>query len=888
MSNEPQTREADLILNPFQYAYILDTTKGSINALVGPVKQSLSQTDRPVRFNDKERSFENVQLGSAIQQFPTAAEGSYMVLENPVSEGKDHPSAGASNQNPELDFGRKVNIPGPLMFPLWPSQVAEVIEGHSLRSNQYLVVRIYDEEAAKANWGKAVVKRATPKTDGEDGEDGEGGEDAPEPTASVLPETHVVPDLTVGQLLVIKGTEVSFYIPPTGVEVLPGEGKFVRNAVTLERLQYCVLLDESGTKRYVRGPAVVFPEATEAFLTESGDKIYASDTKAGKSSAKGARKFRAIELNENSGLYVKVIAPYTDEGGTEHSEGTELFITGKDQPIYFPREEHSIIKYGDEQIHFAVAIPDGEARYVLNRLTGKITLVKGPLMFLADPRTEVIIRRMLSENLVRLLYPGNEEAVEHNRELEELTSGEVGEDFVYERTARRRDRSKRLVSAARGVNYAASQTSGLMPQSFSEEAGEGQVQDDFERRQSYTPPRTITLETKYDGAVAVNVWTGYAILTVNKRGGRQVHIGPCNVLLDYDETVEVLELSTGMPKATDNLKRTAYLRVLNNTVSDRVEAETQDLVEVNVAVSYRVDFEGEEHEKWFGVENYVKFLTEHLRSMIRGAVKKVGVEQFNDHATEIVRDTILGQAGEGGKRAGRAFSENAMRVYDVEVLNVEIGDDRISSMLVQTQHASVKSALTIRQRERDLEITKRSELIVQQEEEARQATAIRINELTTESIASKLAKDLAEIDSRHKAIAEGLDRKKSEQEVEGQIQEAELERQKKREDQRQAFEEAAQALRLAHGKAETDNLVARAEAIGPNFLSALNSLGDKDFAARVAKEMAPLAVLRGGSVADALTDLVSNLPAAAETIQGLFKSNGSRIPADAPAAGSDD
>jgi len=37
------------------------------------------------------------------------------------------------------------------------------------------------------------------------------------------------------------------------------------------------------------------------------------------------------------------------------------------------------------------------------------------------------------------------------------------------------------------------------------------VGDAFTRKQSYTPSRTITLDTKYEGAVAVNVWTGYAV-----------------------------------------------------------------------------------------------------------------------------------------------------------------------------------------------------------------------------------------------------------------------------------------------------------------------------------------------------------------------------------------
>ena len=45
---------------------------------------------------------------------------------------------------------------------------------------------------------------------------------------------------------VIKGTEVSFYIPPTGIEVIPlDRNSYVREAVTLERLEYCILKKEN-------------------------------------------------------------------------------------------------------------------------------------------------------------------------------------------------------------------------------------------------------------------------------------------------------------------------------------------------------------------------------------------------------------------------------------------------------------------------------------------------------------------------------------------------------------------------------------------------------------------------------------------------------------------
>jgi major vault protein len=51
-----------------------------------------------------------------------------------------------------------------------------------------------------------------------------------------------------------------------------------------------------------------------------------------------------------------VIADYDD-----HKAGDELFITGKEQAIYFQREEHSIIRYGDQTKHYAVAVPLAKA-----------------------------------------------------------------------------------------------------------------------------------------------------------------------------------------------------------------------------------------------------------------------------------------------------------------------------------------------------------------------------------------------------------------------------------------------------------------------------------------------------------------------------------------------
>jgi len=125
----------------------------------------------------------------------------------------------------------------------------------------------------------------------------------------------------------------------------------------------------------------------------------------------------------SAGCTLKSFAPY-EENGKSYKVGDELFITGKDQMIYFPRPEHAIVRYGDREINYAVAIPAGEARYVLNRMTGEIALQRGACMFLPDPRKEVIVRRVLEPRLVELWFPGNQEALEYNRRLMELSRQE--------------------------------------------------------------------------------------------------------------------------------------------------------------------------------------------------------------------------------------------------------------------------------------------------------------------------------------------------------------------------------------------------------------------------------------------------------------------------------
>ena len=153
----PQGRDTELVLTPLTHAFVLDNTKGQVTTNHGPYKTSLSNTDQLVTFDGKK--FIPSNLKDAILNDVIVPKGSYVVLENPATSGKQ-PDAGTSStlQTNSLKMGQSENLPGPLSFALWPGQIATVIKGHHLRSNQYVLVRVTDDDAAKANWDKSVVK----------------------------------------------------------------------------------------------------------------------------------------------------------------------------------------------------------------------------------------------------------------------------------------------------------------------------------------------------------------------------------------------------------------------------------------------------------------------------------------------------------------------------------------------------------------------------------------------------------------------------------------------------------------------------------------------------------------------------------------------------------
>ena len=797
------TRQSrDVILSTNEFCFLQSKTNGSIKSHVGPTTVTISQQEVLVVFDPASKKFREVtDLEKAKQLFTSAPEGWYVILKNPMPDNQ-HPKAAQANETPgDPLIGTKINIPGPTSFALYPGQMAKTVRGHKLRSNQYLLARVYDADAAKAGMENATVV------------DAEGKE--------VDQKSN---EYFVGQLLVIKGTEVSFYIPPTGIEVIAQEnGDYVRDAVTLERLEYAILKDEDGEKRYVHGPAVVFPKPTETFV-EANPK-------------KHTVKFRAFELSPISGIYVKVIADYKDEQGKEHKAGEELFITGKDQMIYYPRPEHAIIDYNGKYMHHAIAIPKGEGRYIMDRLKGTIKTVKGPQMYLADPRTEVVVLRKLSDKECKLFYPDNEEVLNFNR-------------GISEREVEKWAKAGKMEQEALNTFYSTADVT--------KNLAAFEMNANISRGTSYTKPRSITLDTKYDGVVGINIWTGYAVNVVSKDGSREVVVGPQTRLLDYDETLEALHLSTGKPKTTDNILSTGYLRVENNKISDVIKVQTSDFVDVEIKVSYCVDFLEEYKDKWFSVDNYVKFLCDRQRSLLKREVKKYTIQEFYNNSTDICRNIMLNISDEtkdNGLPFGRFFEDNGMLVKDVEILSVHI-EASVARMLEEHQNEIIAKTLELSDAEAKINVVTKLAEVRKKELDLQNQNDMYELELANERKNKRIQYEEQQNALKRATIAAEKQAQKDLQPILDEIAKAQIAREKE-ENSIQIEKEKAE---LQLDKARKASYAAMVEkimgSISEDLVAALNAKANSEMLETVTGAMSPYAVAEDTSVADVTNKLL--------------------------------
>jgi hypothetical protein len=654
--SERDARERDILVAANEYAYVQDLTKGDIVLYVGPTKISLSNTERIVELRgDRFVPVRADDVSFGVNAFVTATSSQYIVLENPSVDASARPLRGSNGSAPLL-VGRKIVVPGPATFPLWPGQGAKVIDGHPLREDEYLVVRYYDQI-----------------------------EGDPHP---------------IGAEIVVRGSDVSFYIPRTGLEVVP------------------LPSDERG---------------------RSGPPVYVR---------------RAWRFPQPGGLHVRVTKSLVAQEGDAlpvgvYAAGADVFLADRDG-YFFPSENIEVLA-----VVPPIPIAEKEGIYVRDAASGRIRTVAGPCNYLPDPTREQVVPR--------------------------------------------------LIDAEREALYC--------------------VED-----------------RDLQNAVTVYVPPSFAVLVTGKTR-REVVVGPQTRILDFDEELEILRLSTGRPKSDVETLPTCFLQVEGNKVSDVVRVRTSDHVELDLSLSYRVSFGAREElseedtngrERWFNVKDYVGLLCDHLGSILRAAARASSIEQFAAGATDVLRSAILGEKGEGPRR-GRLFEENGMWVYDVEILDVRILDAEVKKLLEGAQRAAIVADVARRDEERRLAGERLRAEVDGQIHTAQTAALVTASEL--EAARAVLARsrvvaalDLSRLEHESRATAAERDA-----DIQRRAQEASV----------AAFERQMAAL-------------------APELIATLQSLGHRQFAAELSKNVGPLAILGGTDVMQVVEKLLGSLPIGAK------------------------
>lgn len=194
-----------------QFLWVQDDDKGEVTLHVGPTMVSPTAADRVV-VDDGEGGLREDVTGKP-QKIVELGDNQYAMLFNPLVETENAPNGKfrpGRNESRTLRNGTRSMIPGPCSFYLRPGQRAEVRDAHELASNQYLVVKVYGEVDKSAPYYDVTARSAgITRATAENLDEG-----------ASLEKIGPV-ELRRGQLIVIRGLDTQFYIPPTGVDIVP-------------------------------------------------------------------------------------------------------------------------------------------------------------------------------------------------------------------------------------------------------------------------------------------------------------------------------------------------------------------------------------------------------------------------------------------------------------------------------------------------------------------------------------------------------------------------------------------------------------------------------------------------------------------------------------------
>ena len=270
--------------------------------------------------------------------------------------------------------------------------------------------------------------------------------------------------------------------------------------------------------------------------------------------------------------------------------------------------------------------------------------------------------------------------------------------------------------------------------------------------------------------------------------------------------------------------------------------------------------------KWFKVENYIKYLCDRERSLLKREVKKYTIQEFYANSTDIVRKVALNitsdknnstssKSSKKVEREGRFFKENGMLVHDVEVLSVMV-EREVANILGAHQEEMIRKNLELTDAEARINVITKLAEVEKLETELKNKTSLYRLELDKALALEKMKND-EEIAERKRIAAEAA--KQAEvnmQKMLDEINKAELARTKARVDADIERNKALAAIEKEKQDAYAASVKEILSSIQPGLIEALNAQANADMMNGLGEAIAPYAMAQGESVADAINKIV--------------------------------
>ena len=250
-------------------------------------------------------------------------------------------------------------------------------------------------------------------------------------------------------------------------------------------------------------------------------------------------------------------------------------------------------------------------------------------------------------------------------------------------------------------------------------------------------------------------------------------------------------------------------------------------------------------------------MCDHLGSIVRAAVRTTPIDVFHGTSAGVIRSAILGEKKGEEKRLGRSFEENGMLIHDVEVLDVRILDNDVKVLLANAQRAAIVS-----------EVNRKQEELRLADERAKESVNAKIFEAQLNTLGKEL--DL-----------EGARRALSLAKAEAVAEVDRTARVGRARNDAQALDLASTAQAQAQGKSvevEGKRLAAQVAAfkeqmaaLSPELIATLKATGNQQAAAELTRNLSPLAILGGESVAEVASRLLASLPFGSDGAAALGK-----------------